>query len=102
MTKIRVTKMEFVPGQKQSCVVDSEQLRGVWPSFYLQTNFCRQLPRFTVVNRTSRVGYNGPIYMVEADGRRTIYDSNFLSDNARYKLVKDFVEYTLSLELCLK
>lgn len=101
MTKIRVTKMNFVPGQKQSCIVDSEQLGGGgWPSFYLKTNFCRLEPKFTMVNRTSRVGYNGPIYIVEADGRRVIYDSNFLSDNARYKLVKDFVEYVLSLDVC--
>lgn len=96
MTKIRVTKMTFVPWEKKTCVVDSDELgSGTWPSFYLHTNFCRLEPKYTVVNRTSRVGYNGPIYIVEADGRRMIYDSNFLSDNARYKLVKDFVEYTL-------
>ncbi len=100
MTKIRVTKMEFVPWERKTCVIDSKELGESWPRFYLQTNFCRLLPRFTVVNRTSRVGYNGPIYMVEANGRRMVYDSNFLSDNARYRITKDFVEYFLSLDTC--
>jgi hypothetical protein len=101
MTKITVRKINFYSGMQEYCTVDSDKLGGELPRFYIQTDFCRLLPRFTVVNRTARVGYNGPVFIVEANRRKMVYDSNFEPDDRRYMLVRDFVEYVLSTNVCI-
>ena len=101
MTKIKVTKLNLCPGEKNTCIIDSNDLGHVWTRFFLHTQFCKILPKFTDVNRTSRVGYNGFIYIVEANDRKLVYDSNFLSTDRKYKITKDFVNYVLSLNKCV-
>ena len=82
---------------KDSFTIDSKEIKKLWCDFFIQTNFC-YIEIFNVItNKSSRRGYNGFIYMVKANNRGMVYDSNFEVADAerRFYLIKDFVELIL-------
>jgi hypothetical protein len=75
--------------------VDSKLLGEKWCSFFIKTNFCRILPYRRVVNNTTRLGYNGFVYIVDANSREMVYNSNYEIDDEVTLYVRDMVDYVL-------
>ncbi len=76
-------------------LLDSDELGHEWYNFMLATNFWRLPPYMTIYNETRRVTYNRFIYIVQAGGRKIVYNENYLVGNPDYLFVKDFVDYCL-------
>lgn len=99
MTLITVKRFRVRPASYEIYTIDSTVLGEKWCSFFLKTNFCRLLPYTRDVNRTVRRGYNGYVYVVSANDREIVYNSNYIlnsTDEDKYILAKQLVEYILS------
>ncbi len=88
MVKIVVKKLRGFPKVYDAFAIDSSELGESWCSFFLKTDFCRILPWRRLINHTSRLGYNGFVYVVRAGNREIVYNSNFELDHGRYIFVK--------------
>ena len=105
MTIITVKLFRENPYYYDEYSIDSSILGEKWCSFFLKTNFCRILPFRRVVNNSAcilgtgaagaRLGYNGFVYIVDANNREIVYNSNFVLDDERFIYVRDFVKYIL-------
>ena len=95
MTIITVKIFRENPYYYDEYSIDSSILGEKWCSFFLKTNFCRILPFRRMVNNSARLGYNGFVYIVDANNREIVYNSNFVLDDERFIYVRDFVKYIL-------
>ena len=96
MTIVTVRRYRANPYLDDKWSIDSAILGEKWCSFFLKTDFCRILPFRRIVNGTTKLGYNGLVYIVSANNREIIYNSNYDIDHERYIYVRDFVKYVLN------
>src|SRR3989337_4162036 len=93
--KITVKRIGKYPKFNDSWIIEAQYIKDVWCDFFLKTSFCRIPNFYTESNKTIRARYNAPIYIVSANNRQMIYNSNYVVDNPKFYYVKEFVNYVL-------